>query len=59
MRHYVECINQCDKSLSINPNYIKALKKKSATLVQLLKFEDALNVLKSAYSMEKNQSTLN
>lgn len=51
MRHYVECVQECDKSLQLNPAYIKALKKKSASLVQMLKFEDALNVLKQAYSI--------
>lgn len=59
MRHYVECVQECDKSLQLNPAYIKALKKKSAALVQMLKFEDALNVLKQAYSIEKIQSISN
>lgn len=59
MRHYVECVQECDKSLQLNSAYIKALKKKSAALVQMLKFEDALNVLKQAYSIEKIQSTSN
>ena len=46
MKHYEQCIKECDKSLQLNPVYIKSLKKKSAALVQLLKFEEALKVLK-------------
>lgn len=59
MRHYVECVKECDKSLQLNPSYIKALKKKSAALVQMLKFDDALNALKQVNSIEKTQATSN
>lgn len=59
MRHYIECVKECDKSLQLNPVYIKALKKKSAALVQMLRFDEALNVLKQAYSVEKTQTTSN
>lgn len=51
MRNYAECVKECDKSLRLNPSYIKAMKKKSTALVQLLKFDDALNVLKQAYAV--------
>jgi len=59
MKHYVECVKECDNSLQFNPSYIKALKKKSAALIQMLKFDDALNSLKQVYSIEKTQATLN
>lgn len=35
----------------MNPQYVKALKKKSNALVQLLKFEEALAALKEAYAV--------
>ena len=59
MKHYVDCVKECDKSLNLNPAYIKALKKKSAASIQMLKFEDALNALKQAYAVEKTQGTSN
>lgn len=55
----MECISQCNKSLHLNDSYVKAMKKKAAALVQLLKFDEALNTLKQAYAVERTQTTSN
>jgi len=59
MKNYMECISQCNKSLHLNDSYVKAMKKKAAALVQLLKFDEALNTLKQAYAVERTQTTSN
>jgi hypothetical protein len=52
-------VTECNRSLQLNHGYIKALKKKAAALVQMLKFDEALNVLKNANTVEKSQATMN
>lgn len=59
MKNYLECVNQCNRSIQLNPAYVKAMKKKAAALVQMLKFEEALATLKQAYTVERTQTTSN
>ena len=59
MKNFESCITECNQSIKLNSNYIKAIKKKAAALVQLLKFDEALATLKQANSIEKTQATSN
>jgi hypothetical protein len=59
MKNFESCITECNKSINLNSNYIKAIKKKAAALVQLLKFDEALATLKQANFIEKTQTTSN
>lgn len=54
----MNCITDCDKAISINPTLTKAIKKKASALAYMLKFSEAVSVLKLAYANEKDNKAL-
>ena len=45
--------------MKINPNLVKALKKKSQACINVLRFDDGVAALKQANQIEKNTNTNN
>lgn len=54
----MNCITDCDKALSINPTLTKAYKKKASALAHMLKFSEAVSVLKQGYANDKDNKVL-
>jgi tetratricopeptide (TPR) repeat protein len=45
---YLNCINDCEKAIQLNPMLVKAHKKKASALAHMLKFSEAVNAMKVA-----------
>ena len=58
LENYFDCISDCDYAIQLNPSFIKAYKKKASALAHLLKFTEAVNVMKSAVSQDRNNQLL-
>lgn len=54
----MNCIADCDRAIHINPTLIKAYKKKASALAQMLKFTEAVSVMKIAVSNERDNKAL-
>lgn len=50
---YLNCLNDCEKALKINPELVKAHKKKAQTLAHMLRFGEAVTAMKAAVACEK------
>lgn len=54
-----EALQDCERSLALQPNSAKVLRKKSQICLQLLRFEEAEKAAKSLVSLEKSQTASN
>ena len=51
-------INDCDRAIQLNPNFVKAYKKKASAYAYLLKFSEAVMTSKAALSQDKGNQSL-
>lgn len=54
----MNCITDCDKAIELNPSFLKAYKKKASALAHMLKFPEAVTVMKAAVALEKDNQAL-
>ena len=50
----MECINDCNTAIGINPQFAKAYKKKYQACINSLKFDEAVEAAKIYAGLEKN-----
>lgn len=51
---FMECINDCNTAIGINPQFAKAYKKKYQACINSLKFDEAVDAAKIYAGLEKN-----
>ena len=49
IQNFLECCNDCDECMKINPKFTKAMRRKGMALIEMLKFAEAVFNFKSAY----------
>lgn len=54
----MNCVQDCDRAIQLNPGLIKAYKKKAAALANMLKFSEAVSTMKAAVAVEKDNQAL-
>jgi tetratricopeptide (TPR) repeat protein len=59
LNKYEQCIQDCEKALSLNPNFVKVLKKKSQACLNILKFNEAVEAAKQVVTIERSTSANN
>lgn len=59
LKNYARTIEDCDRAISIDPNFAKAHRRRALALMNQLKFEESLNSFKKAVALDKDQTTKN
>ena len=55
---YQECIQDCDKAIQIDPNYIKSYMRKVKALISLKMFEEARQTVKDGLEVDPDLDDL-
>lgn len=59
LKNFQKTIEDCDRAISIDPNFAKAHRRRALALMNLLKFEESLNSFKKAVTLDKDQTIKN